>query len=322
MVKLCKKERKHAFKKLEGWFSNKATLEYSDPEKGLKKLDQLNYLKLTYIDPDMDHALYKCLQIMPVDQMNAIAPVATAATNTIVNNHNIGLQGAVASYDRIHGQIILELIDMDDKSTWICKGDGKIFRGTSKEFSLQSALNDKVFGGGYTAGFKLKKLKNTPKGFESFDFDKVYKTQYDKYYLNNNNNNNNNDLDNIPLDSIATESAPNIWFINKDVIILQNQKLAIDKGKYVTTIHNFTNNGTFINEGTFCTAKNFTNNDNANFNNNGGTTLIYLGGIFNNNGTIENKKGENTIGNIINLQSTYNLKTPGILIGEPVLIIQ
>jgi hypothetical protein len=86
---------------------------------------------------------------------------------------------------------------------------------------------------------------------------------------------------------------------------------------YVTTIHNFTNNGSFTNEGTFCTAKNFTNNTNANFNNNGGTTLNYLGGIFINNGIIENKGGK-----LINLQSTYNLNTPGILIGEPVLIIQ
>jgi hypothetical protein len=76
---------------------------------------------------------------------------------------------------------------------------------------------------------------------------------------------------------------------------------------YVTTIHNFTNNGSFTNEGTFCTAKN----------NNGGTTLNYLGGIFINNGIIENKGGK-----LINLQSTYNLNTPGILIGEPVLIIQ
>ena len=186
MGKLSKKERKAAFKGLGGWFSNKTTIEYSDPEKGHQKLDLYNFLKLTYIDPKMDHALYKCMQIKPNDQINTIAPVATIAVINTVNNYTISLQGAVASYDRNHGQIRLELIDMDDKSTWKCKGDGTKFRGISTEFSLNTPLqNDEAFRGGYVAAFRLKKLNNVPAGFNNFNFDAVYKAQYDSVYPNN-----------------------------------------------------------------------------------------------------------------------------------------
>ena len=186
MGKLSKKERKAAFKGLNGWLSNKATLEYADPEKGLQKLDLYNFLKLTYIDPKMDHALYKCMQIKPNDQINTIAPVATIAVINTVNNYTISLQGAVASYDRNHGQIRLELIDMDDKSTWKCKGDGTKFRGISTEFSLNTPLqNDEAFRGGYVAAFRLKKLNTVPVGFNNFNFDAVYKAQYDSVYPNN-----------------------------------------------------------------------------------------------------------------------------------------
>ena len=112
---------------------------------------------------------------------------------------------------------------------------------------------------------------------------------------------NNNDT-NITLESIATESPPGFWIINTDVTISPNQTLVIDPGVTVTTFHNFTNNGSFTNSGTFCTAKNFTNNANADFNNNGGTTLIYLGGTLNNDGQVYSIDG----GKIINLQSRYN----------------
>jgi len=183
MGKLSKKERKAAFKGLNGWFSNKATFEYADPDKGLQKLDHYNFLKLTYIDPKMDHALYKCMQITPNDQINTIAPVATIAVINTVNNYTISLQGAVASYDRNHGQIRLELVDMDDKSTWKCKGDGEKFRGISTEFSLNSALpNDEAFGGGYIAAFRLKKLNKAPKGLENLDFAATYKKQFNAIY--------------------------------------------------------------------------------------------------------------------------------------------
>ena len=298
--KLSKKERKAAFKKLEGWFFNKNTLEYAAPNKSIYKLDRYNVLKLKYVDPSGYYALYKCMQLLPIDEANAANSVATLAPGTSINSYTVGIQGAVASYDQINnGQIKLELVDMDDKTTWTCYGDGKKFLGTAIEFGLNTA--DKALGGGLVGGFALKKLKNTPAGFEDFDFDKVYKAQYDSVYLNNNNNNNDT---NITLESIATESPPGFWIINTDVTISPNQTLVIDQGVTVTTFYNITNNGSFTNSGTFCTAKNFTNNANADFNNKGGTTLIYLGGTLNNDGQVYSRDG----GKIINLQSTYNGK--------------
>ena len=298
---ISKKERKAAFKKLEGWFSDKHTLEFAAPDKSIYKLYQYNVLKLKYVDPSGYYALYKCMQLLPMDQANTITPVATLAPGTSINSHKVSIQGAVASYNQINnGQIKMELVDMDDKTTWTCYGDGKKFSGTAIEFGLNIGLqNDKALGGGLVGGFASKKLKKTPKEFKDFDFDKVYKAQYDSIYPSNNNNNNDT---NITLESIAREVSPNIWVINTDVTISPNQTLVIDQGVTVTTFYNITNSGKFTNEGTFCIAKNnFTNNTNADFNNNGGTTLIYLGGTLKNNGRIDNKSG----GKVINLQSTY-----------------
>ncbi len=189
MGKLSKKERKSIFENLDGrWMSNKATLEYADPVKGHQTLDIHHLLKLTHVDPGIDHALYKCLQFVPNEQMTAIDPVATNAKNTIVNNHTVGLQGVVVSYDRNHGQVRMEIADWDDKSSWKCKGDGKKFLGTVVEFGLNIGLqNDKAFGGGCVGGFALKKLKNAPKGFENLIFDDVYKLHYNKVYPPNDN---------------------------------------------------------------------------------------------------------------------------------------
>ena len=175
--KLSKKERKAAFKKLEGWFFNKNTLEYAAPNKSIYKLDRYNVLKLKYVDPSGYYALYKCMQLLHIDEeANAANSVATLSPG--------GIQGAVASYDQINnGQIKLELVDMDDKTTWTCYGDGKKFSGTAIEFGLNTALqNDEALGGGLVGGFALKKLKNTPSEFKDFDFDKVYKAQYDSVY--------------------------------------------------------------------------------------------------------------------------------------------
>ena len=299
--KLSKKERKTAFKKLEGWFSNKVIFEYGIPDNSIKKLDMFNVLKLKHVDRTGDYALYKCMQLLSISQLNALNGIATTVSTTSVNSHAVGLQGAVASYDRNTGQIKLEIVDMDDKTIWTCTRDGKNFRGTNVEFGLNTALqNDAALGGGAVGGFTLKKLDVAPVGFNNFNFDAVYKAQYDSVYPNNNNNNNNDT--NITLESIATESPPGFWIINTDVTISPNQTLVIDPGVTVTTFHNFTNNGSFTNSGTFCTAKNFTNNANADFNNNGGTTLIYLGGTLNNDGQVYSRDG----GKIINLQSTYN----------------
>jgi hypothetical protein len=187
MSKLSKKERKRAFKKLEGWFSEKHTLEFAAPDKGLYKLNQYNVLKLKYIDPSGYYALYKCMELLPFDDANAINPVATLASGISVNSHKVTIQGAVASYDQINnGQIKLEIVDFDDKTIWTSYGDGKKFLGTVVEFGLNIGLqNDKALkalGGGLVGGFALKKLKKTPKEFKDFNFDKVYQDQYDTVY--------------------------------------------------------------------------------------------------------------------------------------------
>jgi hypothetical protein len=257
------------------------------------------------------------MQLLPVDQANTITPVATLAPGTSINSHTVGIQGAVASYNQINnGQIKLELVDMDDKTTWTCYGDGKKFSGTAIEFGLNTALqNDEALGGGLVGGFALKKLKNTPSEFKDFDFDKVYKAQYDNVYLNNNNNNNDT---NITLESIATEFSPGTFVINADVNILSTQSLFIQPGQIVTTFNNFTNNGTFNNQGTFCTTKIFTNNDGAKFDNTRGYTLNYLGGtlIFTDPKKVDNREN----GKIINLQSIYDDK--GGIIGNQVITIE
>jgi len=190
MSKLSKKERKRAFKKLEGWFSDKHTLEFAVPDnKSIYKLNQYNVLKLKYIDPSGYYALYKCMHLLPFDEVNAINSVATLASGTSVNSHKVSIQGAVASYDQINnGQIKLELVDFDDKTIWTSYGDGKKFLGTAVEFGLNIGLqNDKALGGGLVGGFALKKLKNAPKGFENLIFDDVYKLHYNNVYPPNDN---------------------------------------------------------------------------------------------------------------------------------------
>ena len=184
--KISKKERKCTFKKLEGWFYTKNTLEYAAPDKSIYKLDYYNVLKLKYVDPSGYYALYKCMQLIPFEEANTTAQVATNASVSSFNSYKVSIQGAVASYNQINnGQIKLELVDFDDKTIWTCYGDGKKFLGTAVEFGLNTALqNDKALGGGMVGGFTLKKLTNIPNGFEGFDFDAVYNAQYDSVYPN------------------------------------------------------------------------------------------------------------------------------------------
>jgi hypothetical protein len=175
--KLSKSERIGKFTQLEGWFSNKPTLEYAVPENSTKQNIQWNQiLKLKYMDPAGNFALYKGLLIVSqatVDNLTA----ATATTSTTC------LRGAVASYDRNTGQIKMEIVAMDDKNTWTCTGNGKKFRGTAVEFGVNTAAtNDVALRGGFVAGFTLEKLDVVPTGFESFNFDVAYKNQYDFVY--------------------------------------------------------------------------------------------------------------------------------------------
>jgi len=174
--KLSKSERIGKFTQLEGWYYNKGTYEYAIPENGTKNIELFNVLKLKYIDPAGNFALYKCLQFLSQTVFdNLTGAGATISTITI--------QGVVASYDRNHGQIKLEIVDMDDKTIWTCTGNGKKFRGTIVEFGVNTAAtNDFALRGGIVGGFTLKKLYVVPVGFESFNFDVAYKTRYDIVY--------------------------------------------------------------------------------------------------------------------------------------------
>ena len=176
MGRLNKKERKAAFKKIEGWYKRNSTLEYAVPENSTKTAEPLHYYKLKYIDPAGNYALYKGLFLKSQASVDNLTS-ASATTSTVA------LKGVVASYDRNTGQIKLEIVSMDDKNIWTCTGNGKKFRGTGVEFGVNTAAkNDVALRGGFVGGLTLKKLDVAPVGLESFNFDAVYKAQYDIVY--------------------------------------------------------------------------------------------------------------------------------------------
>ena len=176
VIKLNKCERIRKFEKLEGWFYAEGTIEYAPPENSTKLYEAFNVLKRKYIDRHGNYALYKSLQLNSQTVLdNLTSAGATPST--------VSIQGVVASYDQNTGQIKLEIVDMDDKSTWTCTGNGKKFIGTTLEFGVNTAAkNDGALGGGNVGGFTLKKLEMAPPGFENFNFDAVYKARYDYVY--------------------------------------------------------------------------------------------------------------------------------------------
>ena len=177
--KLCRSERIGKFTQLEGWYSNIGTYEYAVPESSTEQnIELFHVLKLKYIDPSGNFALYKCLQF----QSQAVYDILTAAGDTS-SSQLTSIQGVVASYDRDYGQIKLEIVDMDDKTIYRCIGKGKTFRGTIVEFGVNTAAtNDVALRGGFVGGFTLKKLDVAPVGYESLNFDAAYTTQYQFEY--------------------------------------------------------------------------------------------------------------------------------------------
>ena len=177
--KLSRKERKVAFKKIEGWYSINGTFEYAVPESSTKTYESSYFYKLKYIDPAGHYALYKCLTFKSQATVDNLTSAGATTSNT-------KLKGVVASYDRNTGQIKLEIVSMDDKNIGTYIGNGKKFRGTIVEFGLNTAAaNDAALGGGFVGGLTLKKLNNVPAGFNNFNFDAVYKAQHDSVYPNN-----------------------------------------------------------------------------------------------------------------------------------------
>ena len=182
--KLNKCERIGKFTQLEGWYSNIGSYEYAAPLNSTKlNIELFHVLKLKYIDPSGNFALYKCLQF----QSQAVYDILTAAGDTSSSQFT-SIQGVVASYDRDYGQIKLEIVDMDDKTIFSCMGKCKKFRGTLVEFGVNTAApNDGALRGGFVGGFTLKKLDVAPVGYESLNFDAAYTTQYQfEYHVGDN----------------------------------------------------------------------------------------------------------------------------------------
>ncbi len=142
----------------------------------LKTLKCLHFYKLKYVDPAGYYALYKCLQFFSQATVDNLTSAGATTSTT-------KLKGVVASYDRNTGKIKMELVAMDDTNTWTCIGNGKKFRGTAVEFSVNTAAtNDVALRGGFVSGLTLNKLNVAPTGFENLNFDVAYKTQYDLSY--------------------------------------------------------------------------------------------------------------------------------------------
>jgi hypothetical protein len=176
VIELNKCERIRKFEKLEGWYFRKGTNEYAVPENGTKPNNGLNVFKLKFIDHDGNYALYKGLVLRSETTVGDLIS-AGATTSTVA------IKGVVASYNRNTGQIKMEVVSMDDKNIVTYIGNGKKFIGTMVEFGLNTAAkNDGALGGGFVAGFTLKKLEMAPPGFENFNFDAVYKARYDYVY--------------------------------------------------------------------------------------------------------------------------------------------
>ena len=175
--KLCRSERIEKFTQLEGWFSVITTYEYAVPENSTKKFKtSFNLLKLKYIDPSGNFALYKCLRIFSQAVLDNLT-AAGATTSTT------GLQGVVASYNRNTGKIKMEVVAMDDKHMFTLTGNGKKFRGTIVEFGVNTAAtNDVALRGGFVGSITLDKLDVAPTGYESLNFDVVYKARHDIIY--------------------------------------------------------------------------------------------------------------------------------------------
>ena len=174
--KLSRSRRIEKFTQFEGWYSRQGILEYAVPENSTKTLESFNILKLKYIDPSGNFALYKGLSFKSQASVDNLNSAGSTTSNT-------SLKGAVASYDRNTGKIKLEIVSMDDKNIWTFIGNGKKFRGTGVEFGVNTAAtNDVALRGGFVAGFTLNKLDVVPTEYESFNFDVAYKNQYDFVY--------------------------------------------------------------------------------------------------------------------------------------------
>ena len=174
--KLSRSRRIEKFTQLEGWFYTKISVEYAVPENSTKTFESFNVLKLKYIDPAGNFALYKNLSITPQEVLDNLTS-AGATSSTII------IRGGVASYDRNTGKIKMELVAMDDKHMFTLTGNGKKFRGTNVEFGVNTAAtNDVALRGGFVGGVTLEKLNVAPAGLENFNFDVAYKARYDFVY--------------------------------------------------------------------------------------------------------------------------------------------
>jgi hypothetical protein len=189
MSKLSKKERHKIFKRMEGFYDNKTVFDYYKPDKNsTQKIQLYNWLHLLHIDSSKEYALYKGLQLIPKKEYVNLTPFNTSPD--LDSSYAFTILGVVANYSKSTGEICLNFIDYDDKSSWSYRGTNeKSFSGITTEFSLNSALkNDEYFFGGNVGGSSLKKMKEPLKDFQNIDFDTIYLQRYNKTYPNDNEN--------------------------------------------------------------------------------------------------------------------------------------
>ena len=187
MNKLSKEERKKIFKKMEGFYNNKVVFDYYKPEKdSTQKIQAYNWLHVKYIDPLGEYALFKGLQLIPKTEYSRLTQFNTSPD--IKDLYAFSIQGCVANYDKATGEICLNSVDYDDKSSWSYRGtNGRSFYGITTECSVNTALKgDEYLFGGNVGGSTLRKMKCPLKEFKYKDFDAVYLQQYENVYTGTN----------------------------------------------------------------------------------------------------------------------------------------
>lgn len=166
-------ERKQKFREFEGWHLNNTVFNYEQPNSKNTPLEFYNWAQLEFLDPNGNYALYKVLQVLSKKELLKI-PNATTAQINYKNLWAVSLQGGVASYNRVTGEIILQLTDYDDKSEWQFNLDGDVYYGVTYEFSVTTP-----FSGGNVGGSTLVRTLPPP-GFENTNFNCLYACIYNK----------------------------------------------------------------------------------------------------------------------------------------------
>ena len=157
------------------WLERIITSDYDNPITGIKNHKSHFYLNLQHLDSKGEFALYKSIDARAPELLNQL--VSEGATTS-----SMKMKGMVATLDE-NNKMQLEFIAYDDKNTMTVIGNGTRFRGTIKEFSLNTKLKgDSEFFGGFCGYVTFNKLKKAPKEYNNLDFKTTYDTLYMQAY--------------------------------------------------------------------------------------------------------------------------------------------